>query len=268
MNKRIENYEYRKSLGISQSTLKGFDECPAYVRYLEGEERKYPTDEMIIGSVVESELLGTEFRFEESPYDDYRTKEAREWRDGLKKAGVPIVTQSMKERIRAMLVAAGAAFGHAAIGNGTSSIGIWREDPATGLLRRGLIDWVPYPYTRKSVIVDLKCLADPSPAGFARAAVNFRYDIQEAYYTRLFQEEFGETTRRRMEWWVVGNTEPHLTGVYYIPERFIQAADAQINFWLGLYKKHTDEKSWPSYTAAGAVEVDFPKFFTPFSPVC
>lgn len=266
MNKRIENYEYRKSLGISQSTLKGFDECPAFVRYLEGEERKYPTDEMIIGSVVESELLGTEFRYEESPYDDYRSKDAREWRDGLRIAGVPIVTQSMRERIQAMVKVARLAFRTVNTEAGTSSIGIWREHPETGLMRRGLIDWVPL--VGKSKIVDLKCLADPSPSGFARTAVNLRYDIQEAYYTRLFQEEFGEPTRRRMEWWVVGNSEPHLTGVYYIPERYIQAADAQIDFWLGLYKKHTDAKSWPSYTAAGAVEVDLPKFFTPFAPVC
>lgn len=258
--KQITEQEYRRSVGLSQSVLKGFSECPAYVRYLESKQKEYPTDLMIIGSVVESELIGTKYLFVESPFKDFRKEDAREWRDEMRNRGVPIVTESMRERIDEAVAAARSQF---RVGRQhTPSLGIWRTHEPTGSMRRCLIDLIDE--TRRDVTIDLKCLADPSPAGFAKAVTNFRYDIQEAYYTRLYQEETGEPTRRRMEWWVVGNTEPYLTGTYYIPQKYIEAADAQIEFWLKLYAECEASGNWPSYTPQ-PVEVDIPKYFVPFN---
>jgi len=258
MKRPIENKEYRHSLGVSQSTLKGFAECPAYVQYLQDQEKKMPTDPMIIGLMVESMLLGTLFKHEVSPYSDFRSNDAKDWKRRMESMGIPIIKESMMERIIPMVEAGKEAFGD--IKDCDVSVGIWREHAETGVLRRGLLDLVP---RNRPIISDLKCLADASPNGFARTVTNLRYDIQEAYYTRLFQEETGEPTRRRMEWWVIGSEEPHLTARYYIPQSYIDAADRQIDFWLKLYAHCEETGVWHGYTPK-PVEIDLPKFFVPF----
>jgi hypothetical protein len=258
MKRLIENKEYRHSLGVSQSTLKGFAECPKYVQYLQEKEKTMPTDPMIIGLMVESILLGTKFRHEVSPYSDFRSADAKEWKRSMELEGIPIIKESMQERIATMVEAGRDEFSD--VKDCDVSVGIWRDHEETGVMRRGLLDLVP---RKRPVIADLKCLADPSPAGFARAVTNFRYDIQEAYYTRLWQEESGEPTRRRMEWWIIGNDEPYFTARYYIPQSYIDAADKQIEFWLRLYAHCEQTGMWHGYTPK-PIEIDIPKYFVPF----
>ncbi len=71
-------------------------------------------------------------------------------------------------------------------------------DPDTGLRCKGRLD-----YLRPDLVIDLKSSADPSPAAFERAAVNFGYAAQVAFYTD------GALASKRM----TGNAHPCIIAV-------------------------------------------------------
>src|SRR4051812_44666757 len=52
-----------------------------------GGHRSDPTEAMLNGTLIDSLLCGGDTEIIESPYDEYRTKEAREWRDATAATG-------------------------------------------------------------------------------------------------------------------------------------------------------------------------------------
>lgn len=67
------------------------------------------------------------------------------------------------------------------------------------------------------VTVDIKTAIDPSPAAFARAAVNFAYARQQAFYCRVRQAAMGiDRDAAEFLFIVVGSTAPHECAVYQL----------------------------------------------------
>lgn len=84
--------------------------------------------------------------------------------------------------------------------------------------------------------VDLKSIDDVSPAGFAKAAANFRYDIQALTYMKLFDlDEF--------IFIVCGKSEPHEVAIYSLNDEFMQKAADDLPFaverWNSLHSMKT-----------------------------
>ena len=241
----IADHEYRQSLGLSQSTLKAFAACPALVPHVESEAKKPPTPAQALGLVTEAKLFGIAFDYAVSPFKDYKTDAAKAWRQKQWDNHVAPITQDADEKSTAMVAALHANPTIAQlISRGRASMALWQPDPATGLIKRGLIDFTP----DTQFILDLKTCSDASEYGFARQAESLGYDIQDAYYTDMFEAEFQE--RRRFVFICVESEAPFLTATWALSEKDRQIAREQIRLWLDAYKRCQDSGSWPSYTSA------------------
>lgn len=257
----IKNHEYRQSIGLSQSTLKAFAACPALVPHVEAEAKKPPTPAQALGLVTEAKLFGISFDYVVSPFDSYRTNEAKDWRAKQHAANVIPITQDADEKSTAMVAALRAnPTISQLIAKGRASAAIWQPDPATGIIKRALYDFIP----DTQFMLDLKTCSDASEHGFARQVASLGYDIQDAYYTDMFEAEFHES--RRFVFICVESEAPHLTSTWTIPESNRQIAREKIRLWLDAYKRCQDSGRWPSYTSA-VTEIRMPKYSEFVQPV-
>lgn len=248
------DHVYRRAEGVNQSTLKNFSDCPAAVLLAET-TKSVPSKSQVLGLLTESYVFGTRFVYTKSPFDSYRTKEAKEWRDSVLLSGQVIVTdeqladaQAMAEAVKSYAPAA------SLLRRGAPSTAVYRHDPETGLRLKGLLDWQTEEtlVNGKPIIVDLKTAADPSPRGFAKAVAEWRYDVQDAWYTDLWREETEED--RQFVFIVVGNEAPFAVGVYILRDEQRAAAREQARVWLRKYAEHKASGVWP---ASYSQEIEF-----------
>ena len=85
----IQDADYRSRDGVSQSALKEFSRSPAHF-YHRITHPKEATPAMRFGSLVDHLLFGSQFRWVESPYDDFRSKEAKAWRETMEAANTAV----------------------------------------------------------------------------------------------------------------------------------------------------------------------------------
>lgn len=250
----ISDHDYRSSIGIPQSTLKGFAKCPAYVRWLEQEHKRPPTESQALGLMVEHLLFGIAFRHAISPFDSFKTNEAKAWKAEQQANNITVLTQKAADEAAIMVEAL-----HRnpevekLIAHGRPSVALFGEHKATGLLRKGLLDFVP----DDQFILDLKTSQDPSEFGFGRQVASYRYDVQAASYSRLFEDVFNE--KRTFVFIVVSNKEPFLTATYYLRPDQIASAEAQYEYWMKRYAECDAADHWPGYTSA-LTALNVPKY--------
>lgn len=237
----IDVSTYRSHPAINVSSLKAFSRSPAHA--LVGfEEEKESTDAMNIGSLLDHKILGTPYLWTTSPYEDYRTKDARTWRDDQDARGVTVFKQEQLETVAKMVEAvrkhpvAGRIFAQP----GKAQVGMFGE--FDGCERKGLIDWLP---NTMPVIVDLKKCRDASRHGFRRQIGQLRYDVQAAYYRDLYRDITGET--REWQWVCVEDQAPYAVAVYQLGAESLDKASATWQSWIRQWMVCEDTDSWPGY---------------------
>ncbi len=100
----IDVNTYRSHPAINISSLKAFSRSALHAM-VGFEEEKEPTEAMAVGSLLDHKVLGTPYLWTTSPYDDYRTKEARAWRDEQTERGVTVFKQDAIETVERMVQA-------------------------------------------------------------------------------------------------------------------------------------------------------------------
>ena len=242
----IDNEAYRSDEAVCQSLLKNFANSPAHVFHAMNQPGKDPTPEMVIGCIVESIVFKQPYEYTTSPYDDFRTKEARAWRDDQKSRGVQVVDQDTVALCKRM---ADSVASHPTAAKlllkGRAQVGCFAEFSLGGsVLRKGLIDWVP---DDMAVLVDLKTSGCASKSEFTRSVASFRYDVQAAYYTDLWSDLSSEKSRREFAFVIVEREEPHCTAVYVLDEESVGFGRATYVRWLQQYITCRDTLEWPGY---------------------
>ena len=91
-------------------------------------------------------------------------------------------------------------------------VSMFAKDPETGVEMRARFDLYA------DIAADLKTARDASPKGFARAAAQHGYDVQEGWYRDVRKLLTGELGRFRFI--VVESTAPYLVGVYELDYTF------------------------------------------------
>lgn len=221
---------------ISKSGLDKIARSPAHFKTPQKE-----TDAMRIGRIVHEYILEGVQNYVTSPFDYFRTKEAREWRDSQT---LPIITAEEVERIHAM---------HAAVSRHPAAAELLRsgiaeqtilfEEPTTGAACRCRPDWM----TSDGVIVDLKTTDDASPAAFARSVRKYRYDVQAAFY--LDGVEYATGIRPEHFYFIaVEKSAPFGVAVYELSEGMIE--DARLTYLEDLKTWQTcmERDDWPAYS--------------------
>jgi hypothetical protein len=250
----IDVHTYRQHPAINISSLKAFSRSPAHAM-VGFEEEKETTDAMNIGSLLDHKVLGTPYLWTTSPFDDYRTKEARSWRDEQTERGVTVFKQDAIETVERMVEAVREhpVAGRLLAEPGKAQVGMFGVfetglDEAIECLkvncceRKGLIDWLP---DTTPVIVDLKKCRDASKAGFRRQIGQLRYDVQAAYYRDLYRDITGET--RAWQWICVEDQAPYAVAVYQLDTESLDKGSSTWQSWVRQWMVCEDTDSWPGY---------------------
>jgi hypothetical protein len=158
--------------------------------------KKEPTAAMQWGSLIDCltttpELLSESIAI--SPYDSYRSKEAREWRDAQLAAKLILATKEdveLAKQAAKMLTETCKA-----------SADIFAKSKSQVIIAgrvldvkvKGLLDLVP---EGEDFLADLKTVNDFSAEGFAKATANFGYAVQGALYLNLWNAMRPQDERR------------------------------------------------------------------------
>lgn len=170
-----------------------------------------------------------------APKLDRRTKEGKAEYESIQRraelSGARIVTTDMVAQAVQMAASikahksASFLFSHAG----------WREATVVGTIAGNLakakIDGVftveNGPDSEATIIVDVKTAASASPREFSKAAAQFGYFHQAAFYSRLAAQHFGAIDG--FVFVVVEKTPPYLCAVYRVPEAALIQADSRID---------------------------------------
>lgn len=118
-----------------------------------------------------------------SPYPDFRTKEAKEWRDTQT---LPVFKSEAIERLRecrkAILTHPRAGWIMQQSETGTREVSVWKHHGRTGLLLKGRLDIIFQGEDNRIAIADLKKCQNSSRDGFTKSLAERMYNVQAAFY--------------------------------------------------------------------------------------
>lgn len=210
------------------------------------------TKAMNLGSVAHEILLGKGGGFEISPFDDYRTKEARAWRDDVTMRGkIPIKDQdlsaavSMADAVRAGLAEIPGA--ERAIMEGEAeTVAIWRD--ILGPLCRVRIDWLDL---AGGVIYDLKTtgtgLSDRS-LNAKIAGEDTALDMRAAFYLRGVEQLMPEAAGRIAYRWIFVESEaPFEVRVFEMDETTRANGNRKAALSIAKWHECITGDHWPGY---------------------
>lgn len=126
----------------------------------------------------------------------------------------------------------------------------WEED---GVVCKARVDFVAPDH---GVALDLKSARDASPDGFARAAANYRYNRQEAWYRRGLRAVGIDI--RAFVFVAQEKAPPYAAAAYTIPDYAVAAGEAEAISRLVEYQASKDTGHWPAYGGANTIELDWP----------
>lgn len=239
----LPNYHGRRhtpTRALSASGIKVLlNETP--LDFITPRDRK--SDEMNFGSIVHALALGKGARFAISPFDDYRTKDARAWRDEIAASGViPIKADKYDE---AEQVASVVRSRIAAITKGhdymTEVPFFWQEGDTWC---SGMLDvWCP----------DLLLAIDPkitTNVGKRAAAsmVNFGWDIQAAWYRRGLEKIYPDDAGRiRFVNLLVKPEAPFTSRLLMLNEAWRASAESECLRAMRIFDRCMATDTWPGY---------------------
>lgn len=243
----VDVQEYRASDGVSQSQLQWFDQTPAHFWYHLTHPTE-PTPAMQLGTLVDALLFEQPLKYAVSPFPDFRTKDAKAWRDGVESGGGIVFTSERYEHAKALVDAVKArSTCRELLTDGRAQVAMWAEletsDPAYPPIQcKGLADFL---CSGVAAVVDFKSTENASPETFGRHLINMGYDLQAAFYLDLLAAN-GEAG---LDWiWIVGEVDPpHEVAVYKAPEALIARGRAKYRRYLALLSKCLATGEWPGY---------------------
>lgn len=238
----------RDSLSVSGAKKLLPPSCPAkFKAALElGEEHKPTFD---VGKVAHAVVLGKGADFEVAPYEDWRSKAARDFRDETYEAGkTPILAadfakvQALAEAIKAHPLAAALFTG------GESEVSAAWTDPATGVKCRARFDYLPEKVDGKRLLIpDLKTALSAQPGEFGRSAGRFHYAMQDQWYTDAARA-LGLDDDPAFLFVVVEKEPPYIVTVGQLREEDKKLGRALNDKARRIFAECLATDTWPAYT--------------------
>lgn len=243
--------EYHASTGFSSTLARAIiTRTPAHAKALAEGNDKPDSDARVLGTAVHQLLLRDD-RIAVSPYDEWRSGEAKAWVAGVRAAGrIPMkqklwdkandIATAVRDQLKAL------ELDPVPFTDGTAEHVIrWNE---AGVECRAMLDWLRDDLT---YIDDLKTTNDASHRGFTRKVWKLRYDIQAAFYIRAVADAYDVWKKTPLFRWVAVETEyPYLVTVHQPDKTALENADARVDEALRVWADCHAAGSWPGYPAA------------------
>lgn len=216
----------------------------------ERQHPKPPTESMILGKAAHRLALGTGARVEVADYPDFRTTEARQWRDGvLADDAVPLLANSEKwQRVQGMKAALEGDPIYRRLFDperGTPEASLFWDE--AGVPCRARLDFLPHQTGRRRLVIpDYKTTAKSAhPVVFARTAAEYGYPQQDDFYRRGVRALLDSDPAFVF---VVQETEPPylVSFVQVRPDDQRLAADMN-DIALRVYAECAAADQWPGY---------------------
>lgn len=183
----IERYHSDPNLcdgpSVSSSGLRTILDCPAkfWAHSIYNPARRDPPEKetFVIGKAAHAMILEGDLpdTFVISPYDAFRTKEAKEWRDAHQADGFTILKADQLEQIRDMHAALAAEpMIQQGLFEGLVECSLVWRDKETGIWLKSRPDVIP----NDDTLADAKFVADASPRALIRDLTAFKYHMQFA----------------------------------------------------------------------------------------
>lgn len=125
---------------------------------------------------------------------------------------------------------------------GEAEKSVYWNDPTTGVLCRCRPDW----WREDDVLVDLKTTDDASPEVFAKSMANWRYDVQDPFYTDGVKIATGRNVKAFV-FIAVEKKPPYAVGVYVLDSASREIGRAMYQQDLKVYAECLANDNWPGY---------------------
>lgn len=223
------------------------NECPAKFAYAhpaigQPPEETRKSSALYRGALVHRLALGKGAEYALSPYDAYRSNEAKEWRDQTEAAGlIPVKeaefeqAEAMAERLRKRIAdhLDGAEYQ-------TEVVVAWQEN---GLWCRAMLDiWCP----DLMLALDLKTCRGANDDAIDRAFAN-GYGRQDAWYRRGIGAATGDPGRARFGFLFVESDAPHVGRFAESSEHMRFGSEGECLRALETFERCMKSGEWPEY---------------------
>jgi hypothetical protein len=261
-----ENYYAVNNKGLSQSKIKMYAKDPNYMYRgcITGELKKKDAKHFMIGSEVDGILTEMDKRDNViiSPYDDYRTKEAREWKEDMIAAGKIPCKQDEYEDIMAIAIAVQETEVWQDIEkNFTTQEIIQIPDNTLGEhfdCRYGKPDAYKINEDGICELLDLKTSVTVDKDKFFYKAKDLGYFTQLKYYSQLLQEKYPQIKGFRYWFMVAEKSEPFRVVLFSIPVELVEREESDLRYLIAEISERTDW-SRPSVRWYDAIKLTDPR---------
>ncbi len=257
--------QYHEHPALSASGIKLLAKSPAhyYGKYLDPNRPRGDdgTAAMRAGTLAHCVLLEphkVHERYVVKPEGmSFSTKEGKIWRD----AQPPFIEIVSADDMRAAQAQAGSVMAIPELQNLLCSGGVeqsvFAKDPVTGIDIKCRPDHAT-DADAGVVLFDLKTCEDASPRWFGAASKRYGYDLQAAFYGRVYEVATGKKVIG-MIFGAVESSWPHVAAAYTIPEDVLDEARQKCDELIGVYAACMKSGKWPSYRE-GLGEMIWPNY--------
>jgi len=231
------------------------EQSPAHARAMHPRlcpDAKSPeSDRLALGAVVHALVLGRGAKFHVVGATDYKTKAAREERDGAIAMGwTPIKAADMAEAERIAKsvdhhIASDLDVFDTFTAGASEAVLIWREADAWC---RAMVDKL-FIGDRDAVIYDIKTTDQSAhPMGLARKVLSMGYDLRAAFYMRgLARLRPDLAGRIRFRWVFVETSAPYAVTVAELDGAGLTIGDKKAATAIALWQRCVRDDAWPTW---------------------
>jgi hypothetical protein len=221
--------------------------CPA--KFFWRQDHAEYKDDWDFGSAAHLMVLGAGPEIAEIPFGDWRKKDAQQQRDEARAAGkTPLLSKDLA-KVRAMAAAIRA---HPIAGflfdpcDGRPEQSLFWEHERTGTPLRARLDWLPGMSTGRPIIADYKTADSADPEKFRKAAADYGYHQQHAWYADGLAALYGVAPS--FIFVVQEKTPPYLVSVVEWEPEAVRIGRARNERAIGIYLACIKNGEWPGYT--------------------
>jgi len=228
---------------LSVSGAKVLLKAPALFQW----QRTHPVhkDVFDVGSAAHKLVLGVGDPIRVIDADSWRTKAAQEAKAAAREAGeIPLLTAD-HQRVQNMADALSSnTLAMELLSEGKPEVSAFAEDETTGVLRRCRFDFLG-----PTIASDYKSSISADPADFGRTAMNFGYDMQDAYYSDIARD-LGHPLKA-FAYLVQMKEPPYLSSVVELDADSRQRGRERNERALEIYRDCVAAGKWPGFQADG-----------------
>jgi len=237
----MPNDEYHASEGISKSGLDKIARSPAHYRYM---EQKSQSRAMVLGSAIHAAILEpARFAAEYVLLEDAKDRRCAEYRRAIKEAREEhVLVAGEAEQVAGMIRQAeqNTELQAALKSEHWTELSAFVACPDTGVILRARFDLL----TADGRSYDLKKTRDARPAMFAKSVNEYRYHVQDAFYSRVYQLITGHPLQA-FKFVAIEESKPHTCAVYELDEFSKMAGQFYSSRDLDTYAVCVNDDIWP-----------------------